>query len=161
MTNPVTLDEARAWLRARIDDGALCPCCTQMVKAYRRQINSRQARCLIAIYRAAGTDWCHIPTVEAKLGLGGSETGRLRHWGLITELQARRDDGGRAGWWRITDRGERYVQGKLRVPRYARIFNARCLELYGEPVGILDALGTEFNYTELMGTTTNHQGATA
>lgn len=31
-----TLDQARDWLRANVDEGAHCPLCTQHAKVYRR-----------------------------------------------------------------------------------------------------------------------------
>jgi hypothetical protein len=148
--NP-SLEEAKAWLRARLKVGAKCPCCGQNVRVWKRPINSRQARALIAIYRAAGTAWCHIPDIEAPLGLGGSETARLRYWGLLEEATEKREDGGRAGWWRVTPKGAMFVVGGRRVPKYAHIYNKECLWLSGDPVNITEALGTKFDYRELMG----------
>jgi hypothetical protein len=77
---------------------------------------------------------------------------KLRYWGLIEEEPVRRDDGGRAGWWQITDRGEQFVRGTLKVPKYALIFDGRLLRLdeTGGYVTITDALGKKFDWTELM-----------
>lgn len=58
----ITLAEAQQWLAERITGGARCPCCNQYSKVYRRQINSGMARSLIAMYRAGGLDWVHVPT---------------------------------------------------------------------------------------------------
>ena len=35
----MTLDEAKAWLRDQVDDGAHCPCCGQFAKVYKRRIH--------------------------------------------------------------------------------------------------------------------------
>jgi hypothetical protein len=43
------------------------------------------------------------------------------------------------------------VLNRSKVPKYARIYNNRCLGLdHSKQVSIIDVLGTKFNYTELM-----------
>lgn len=150
MNTDTPLGEARDWLRNRIDEGASCPCCQQYARVYRRKITSRQAHGFILVWRAAGIDWVHIPTVHPAFTGDGGKLSMLRYWGLLEEADDKRDDGGRAGWWRITSRGRLYLDDQLRVPKYARTYDGRCLSLVGEPVGIRDALGTRFRYDELM-----------
>lgn len=143
------LGEARSVLRGLVDDGARCPCCTQLAKVYARKINSGQAAGLIRFYRNVGAlRFAHLPT----LGLSslGGEFARLRFWGLVEEEPVFRSDGGRAGYWRVTVAGEAFVLGRLEVQKYARIYDGRCLGLTGPPVSIVDALGDRFSYTELM-----------
>lgn len=146
-TAQMSLRDAQDWLRDRVDDGAKCPCCTQYAKVYRRKINGAQARSLITIWRRYGTDWCHVPTV---IPTGSREESKLAHWNLMEELGEAREDGGRSGWWRITDVGAAYVLGEVSVPKYARIYDGRCLGFDGELQSIIDALGVKFNYRELM-----------
>lgn len=142
-----TLAEAKDWLRERVDHGAHCPCCTQHAKIYRRKLNSRMAWGLIRLYRATdGTEWGHLPTIAGD----GCEVGKLRYWGLVIEEAEARPDGGRSGWWQLTGNGRAFVKGRLAVPKYARIYDGRCLGLRGEPVTIRDCLGERFNYDELM-----------
>lgn len=144
------LGEARKWLRAEAAaGGAKCPCCTQFTKVYRRPLNSGMARSLIRMYRAAGTDWQHVPTTTS----GGSrEEGKLRYWRLVEEDRREREDGGRAGWWRVTNAGRAFVLGQFQVPKHAIIFDARCLRLDSTDglITIREALGKKFNYAELM-----------
>ena len=142
-----TLAEAREWLRDHREEGASCPCCGQLAKVYYRKLNARMARALITMWKERGTDWCHVPTV---VGDRGGDATKLVYWGLIEETTEKREDGGRAGWWRVTADGERFVKGQLMVPGYARVYNKRCLGVTGELVGIQDALGSKFNYDELM-----------
>lgn len=146
-----TLEEARHWLRERIDDGARCPCCTQYVKAYKRRVNASMARSLIIMYLHQPKDpegWMHLPTVLAPRS--GNEEPKMRRWGLIEELTEPREDGGRAGFWRITDRGRQFVRGEITIPRYVRIYDDRVLNYEGEMVSIRDALGAKFDYNLLM-----------
>jgi hypothetical protein len=114
---------------------------------YRRKLNSRMARAAIRIYRSHGIDgWVHLPSVAGD----GCEGGKLRYWGLLIEEPELREDGGRSGWWRLTSPGLQFVRREMRVPKYARIYDSRCLGLVGEPVDIVDCLGEKFDYRELM-----------
>lgn len=147
----MTITEAKAILRELADDGHACPVCTQHVKVYKRKVNSSMARDLIAIYRTYGTDFAYLPDVRKTTGSKGNrEESKLRYWGLIEEDNRRREDGGRAGFWRITPRGVDWVLGRSTIPKYARVFDARLLSHEGEQVSIRDALGTKFRYDELM-----------
>jgi len=147
VTTDVTLAEARAWLRERVDGGAHCPCCTQFAKVYRRRIHAAMARDLIIAYRRAGVDWFHV---RAVLGHDGGDFAKLAYWGLIREHPGERDDGSdRAGWWKITEAGVGFIHGAT-VPKHARIYDGRCLGLLGDPVTVQDCLGKRFNYAELM-----------
>ena len=144
-----TLEEAREWLREHVKDGAECPCCTQFAKVYRRKIYSRMARLLILAWREAETHWFYLPTT---LKDNSGDFAKLRYWGLVEEQDGEREDGSKhVGWWRITEKGEAYVKGELAVPKYARIYNGRCLGLVvDETADIRDALGKHFSYSDLM-----------
>lgn len=145
----MTLSAAQQWLLSRVKSGARCPCCNQYTKVYRRQINSGMARSLIAIYlHGPQGQWVHLPT---QVGARSREEGKLRYWGLVEEqVEVQRDDGGRAGYWRITDAGRAWVTGQSTVAKYAAVYNNMVLQRYGDQVTISEALGSRFNYTELM-----------
>lgn len=147
----MTLANARARLRELVDDGHRCPVCTQLAKVYPRVIYSTMARELIRCYRAAGTNWFHVPTI---IGHNGGDLLKTRYWGLMEEeTTVRRDDGGRAGYWRITSLGEAFILRQLKVPKRAHVYDGRRLRLDGPDVSIDDCLGKKFNYAELMGGT--------
>lgn len=144
-----TLDEARDWLREHADDGAKCPCCTQLAKVYRRKVTSGMAQALIIMWTTHRRDWFYLPDISRQWQ--GRDEANLRYFGLIEESHDRRPDGGRKGWWRVTRKGEEFVRGTGRVPKYARIYDGRCLGLdRSELVTIRDALGTKFDYDDLM-----------
>jgi len=147
----LTIAEAREQLEAVMyEEGGTCPCCTQFVKVYRRSIHASEARALILAESAHGGEWFHVPTFADCARLGGSWA-MLRRWGLIEENTAPRDDGGRAGYWRITAEGRAFVRGEIKVPKYAQIFDNVLLGHIGEPVSIDDALGSKFDRNELLG----------
>lgn len=145
-TDEMTLGDARDTLRDLVDQGHPCPCCTQFAKVYRRKINATMARALISLWRTSDHQFVHAPSLPGDT----HEMSQLVWWGLIAEEAARREDGGRAGWWRVTDLGERFVLCQARVPKYARIYDGRCLGVHGDLVSIRDCLGDRFDYGELM-----------
>jgi hypothetical protein len=143
-----TLAEAREWLRVRVDDGETCPCCEQFAKVYRRKLTAPVARVLIAMYRHNRDGWVYLPA----LGLSRGDEAKARYWDLIEGLDGERDDGSkRVGTWRLTGKGIAFVRNQIRVPKYARIYDGRCLNMDpAETVCITDVLGTRFNYADLM-----------
>lgn len=143
-----SLATARQWLRDRIEEGERCPCCSQFAKVYRRKIHATMARDLIMLYRKFQTaSWFHL---SEHVGHPG-DFAKLRYWNLVVEQPTLRPDGGRAGWWLITAAGAVWVGGSGTVPLYAHIYDGRLLRLSGPDVTIRDALGTRFDYAELMG----------
>lgn len=141
------LGTIRDWLRKHADKGTVCPACTQTVKVYRRKVNSGMARSLIAMYVIDAYGWIHLPS---QIGARSREEGKLAYWGLVEESPDPREDGGRAGWWRLTAAGRAFVQQQKAIPEYARVYNGRVLGFDGAMVSIVDALGTKFNYDDLM-----------
>lgn len=157
MTTPTddwTLGATRDWLRAHADHGTTCPCCTQFTKVYRRKMTSVSARTMITMYALYGHDWANVPALMRDrlpdIAHQGGYATLGQHWGLIEESPDERADGGRAGWWRLTDRGMWFVTERLMVPKYARLFDARCLGYAGDPVSIGDVLGDGFDLDDLM-----------
>jgi len=162
LTGKSTLAEAKAWLRVQAEAGARCPCCTQHTKIYKRNITSSMALFLLALVRESERDpaaWIHVPTCEfrasgpwAKKAAIRHDWGMLAYWKLIEQSDATPSSGAKtAGLWRTTQAGRDFAKERLKVPKYARVFDGRVLGLDGAHVGIQDALGTKFNYAELMG----------
>jgi hypothetical protein len=146
-----TLAEAKQRLRDHLDEGMRCPCCGQFAKKYRRKFNSGMARALINIYKRGGRsslEWVYIPNLSAK----SREEGKIAYWRLLQEATEPREDGGRAGWWRVTQLGEHFIIHGMRIPKIAFVYDARCLGFdRTEMVSIQDCLGDGFDLGELMG----------
>jgi hypothetical protein len=147
----ISLEEARTRLLVQIANGGVrCPCCQQFAKIYRRQINAGMAISLIRMFRRGGLEWMHIPTT---ISARSREEGKLAYWGLLEEATEPREDGGRAGYWRVTVKGAAFITRGLRVPKYAKIYDGQLLELEAdEMVNIRDCLGKKFELDELMRT---------
>lgn len=146
-----TLEYTRQWVSEESIEGVQCPACDQHAKVYRRKISSSIAEVLIAIHHVAqrtGEEFVHVPSLRVK---NGREVSKLTWWGFVEEAAAIRDDGGRAGFWRVTPEGEKWLKNLTTAPKYAVTYNGRLLEMTeDERVTILDALGSKFNYRELM-----------
>jgi len=141
-----SLADAQDWLWERIGQGAQCPCCTQFAKVYRRILHNGMARALIHMYlfRDENDTFRTTSHIITKNG----DTAKLRYWGLIT------DDGGvwKRGRWRVTRLGEDFVRGRTTVHSHVRIYDGKLLGVYGDRLTIKQALGTKFDYDELMAT---------
>ncbi len=134
-------------------DGATCPCCNQKVKLYPRQVYSAPARALINLYLFQG-GYHHIR--DLKVDLGGSDFSKLKYWGLIEhaprDIPILDDPKKRtSGYWAITDKGEDFVENKIRIPFYCYIYNDHKYNESEETKSIVEAIGDEFDYRELMG----------
>lgn len=150
-TDTWTLGQTREWQRQHAEDGRPCANCSQLVKVYHRPLNANMASALVFLWQAAGMDWCHIrTTLPDDKRFQHREEGKLRYWGLLEEETTRRADGGRAGWWRVTPEGARFVTGTCLVPKYAAIYDAKLQRLHGVKIGIHQALSTKFDYAALM-----------
>jgi hypothetical protein len=145
-----TLGEVRDWLRARVEKGTHCPACEQFAKVYKRQIYAGMVRALVLMYREGDFGrrlYVHVPSIDPARG---GDVAKLEFWGLIEEERGSRVDGGRAGYWRVTRRGEDWLQRKTTVPKYARIYDGRLLSLTGVAVTVDDALRDVFRLDDLM-----------
>lgn len=156
-----TLDDSRAWLASRINDGAACPCCAQFAKVYRRPLTGSMAYVLLLIERwtrtSMRTEWLHVPSYlseQSHVGVAvrGGDWAKLVHWGLIEERPVVRADGARhAGYYRITQLGLDFVNDRVLVPKYVFLYNRKKLDRTTDKMVSIDkALGKNFNYAELM-----------
>lgn len=137
--------DARRWLKSVYRKGADCPCCGQRVQLYRRSLNRAMVRALTDIYRAAGRDWVRIADIVGKR----ADEAKLVHWGLLEEQYGRREDGGRKGTWRVTEKGERFLRGEISVPRYVLLYNSKFRDFEGPDITVTKVL-SDFNLRELL-----------
>lgn len=157
--NGDNLEEARLWVQTNLRSGVTCPCCGQFCKVYRRKLNSTMARALILIYHwfqaHPQEKWLHVPDflvkVKADSTVAGGDVSKLRFWDLLEAQKGQRADGsGRVGFYRITDLGRKFIEGKAAVPRYAFTYNQLLLRMSDEMTTIEQALGDRFDYGVLM-----------
>jgi hypothetical protein len=168
-----SLAHARDWLRLHIDRGAVCPCCNQLVRTYRRKLNSEMARWLLWLTRtweqqdkarygstprfgfdrrfeegtATGV-WIDVKQSPVR----GGDYAKLLYWKLVEQKPKTDDkkDTKDSGLWRPTHKGLDFVYRRVQVPSHAYVYNSRVLKFESTLIGIEDALGAKFSYAELM-----------
>lgn len=146
--HPPVPAELLDWLVAHLDEGVSCPLCEQFAKVYRRKITAPMALGLIRWRQRTGFTENHVDLVRNET----HEFSQLAWWpGFIHEVPGRREDGGKAGRWVLGQEGHDFSLGLTKVPKYARIYDGHVLgHVDDEMVDIRDALGTKFNYDDLM-----------
>lgn len=155
-----TLEESKQHFSENIHQGVICPVCNRYAKIYKRQITSSMAYALILIYRYyinSGKDffqWIHLEDYFKTLKIPSKIRGdvpKLRFWGLVEKMNAQLEDGNRnSGYYRITDVGQKFVTGQLKVSKCAEIYNDKLLKFSSELTDIHQSLKNKFNYNELM-----------
>jgi len=151
-----SLGVARDDLRARLTSGEKfhCPVCDQHCKVYKRKLNSGMAAslCWIVTESNFGLGWAHLNKGAPKFMLqSGGQYGQLRHWGMIQRKTNDRDPAKvDSGLWGPTQLGIAFAQNKVTTPKYIYVYNDELLRMSDEQTNIVEALGTHFNYVELM-----------
>lgn len=144
----MTIGEARALLREHVEKGAKCPVCRRTAKINKQKCDSGMASTLLKMYRAgAADDFVKVPDLPGDTHKGS----QLAWWGLVEELKVKREDGGRAGWWKLTPFGARFAMREVSISKYAHVWDARVLKHSGPQQTIDDCLGDRFSWNELMG----------
>ena len=144
-----TLGDTRDWLRPKVlDGGETCPCCDQWAQVYRWSLYTTAVMLLTKFYRTvARLTFVHSKAMAHK---GQGDAARLRLWGLVEGEKERRPDGGKSGWWRVTDKGEAFLRGQQAIPKYVFVYKARALRFEGPAVTVWDSLGRTFDFDAMM-----------
>jgi hypothetical protein len=148
-----TLRQARAEMLEKARNGTRCPCCFRFVKIYKRKFNSGMAMTLIWMVRhhqKTGTEWIDIPTIAPRHVVNSRELGKLEHWGMVVRAGNHDPAKKHSGIWRCTVRGVQFGRNESTVPKYSFLLHNKIQGFSEEKTTIIDALGSKFNYQELM-----------
>lgn len=134
------------------DHGFYCTHCGSYNKRYHRSINSNMCITLLTLYKSGLRDYVHIEDLMRKSGHKRSgDFPYLVHWKFLEKKPGDREDGSnRNGFYKITGLGLMFVEKKLKAKQKALIFHNEFEGFEGEEIDIEQALGTKFNYSELM-----------
>jgi hypothetical protein len=128
-----------------------CPYCSQRVASYRRSIGSTMSRFLIWLEkhdRRSPGQWVDV----RKAPVRGGDYAKLALWGLIEQHPTDGvDNAGRSGLWRVTALGSSFANNFVTVEKYAIVFLGEPQRFEGPHVSIIDTLGAQFDYQELIG----------
>ncbi len=139
-------------LDTKAASGYYCSCCGQFVKEYSRKFNSNMAFALLFLYRNQHKGFIHLENEMIAAGHQRcGDASYLRHYGFITASdEPRLDKSKRNGLYRITGIGIMFCEGKLKAAAKFKIQNNTFKGFEGEEITIQQALGSKFNYQELM-----------
>jgi len=153
-----TLQRAKNDLKQgwKTPNGANCPCCGQLVKLYKRKITAMAVYELICLYKKSPTDshyyqYFHRGEFMPNVNHSGGDWARLKHWGLIEALENTNPEKKCSGYWCITHKGRDFVEGRIKLPKYIKVYNNKAQITDSELVTVQEALTHKFNYPELMG----------
>lgn len=141
--------DAKKYLRENYEEGCNCPVCDQIVKLYKRKLNSGMARTLVEMYRY-GDEFIHVKNRLREANLPNThDFTLLRHWKLI-EAPDEETKGQASGLWRITEKGREFCRGNVVVNKHVLIAVNRLQGFSEDKTTIQDSLGSKFNWEELM-----------
>lgn len=150
----MTIEDAKKDLRANWHKpkGVECPCCGQLVKLYKRKLNSGMAVTLIRIYQHHGINNVNVKEFLLKNGFKNNHDWTLlRHWKMIQEVPDDKDPEKKSsGVWHITETGLKFLSNEYTAPTHILIYNNKLQGFSSETLRIEDSLGYKFNYKELM-----------
>lgn len=151
-----TIAEAKEHLKENWEKGVDCPACGQHVQLYRYPLFATSAYALIELYKLTinnyPEEYFHVNKfAEAKAGkIRSPHFAELRFWGLVQAMDKKTKEKNSSGYWAITEKGKRFVERSLKVPKYIKIYNNKFVGHEGDEISITDALGNKFNYADLI-----------
>lgn len=148
---PDTLEYAKRAVREGMDKGITCPCCGQLAKVYKRGLNANMAMGLLWLVRAFLQEcrWYSIGESPTQVQVA-SEFAKLLHWGLIETAANENPSKKASGLYKPTVLGISFAKGWVAVQSHVILYDNNCLGFAGNQIMIQEALGTKFNYAELM-----------
>lgn len=130
----------------------ICPHCGHKSIEYLRKLNSNMAYTLLSLYRHKVFSFVHVEKFLKEHGYPRSgDFHKLVHWGFIEKKSGEKEDGNPDnGFYKITGRGIMFAESKATAKEIALIMDNEFKGFAGRDIDIKDALGTKFNYNELM-----------
>ena len=116
---------------------------------------------LIGLYKLQSKEtgsviWSTNMAVMQKMGIVAKslDYSILKHFGFIEDdcpdMGKGKPDKRKNGYWRITKRGEQFVKGDALSKSHVVLYNNVVRGFDGADINIEQALGSKFNYKELM-----------
>ena len=127
-----------------------CPCCNQKVKASRRRISKSMGIVLSLLggHRDKNGDkYVHVNRLlrRKKVVDNDRDWSRLKHWGFIEERMSTDGDG--RGFWRITDAGIDFLDGKTTAAKVKYTYNKGVVAI---PVSVNPEVAVMININQVM-----------
>jgi hypothetical protein len=150
-----TVAVAREWLHKNLFRGVFCPTCDRIAVFKNYPMKDSMARLLIEMYRHHGTQPVDVREfyLEGELVDRNNYVAKIAQRGLVAEIPVRRGDGGKAGWYRLTQDGVDWIFGRSETP--ATVLSYNYYSKNGQSKGtvsVTDVFDTSarWTYRELM-----------
>lgn len=128
--------------------GGVCPMCQSHVQVYKRKLNSAMAYALVLACNGS-YEWLPLMDLVPESAHSYRDHAKLVWWGLL-DVREDESDGRHHKLYRVTLKGRLFARNLITLPRYAVEYKGIVLEITGKQIGIVEALGNNFNYPELM-----------
>ncbi len=138
--------------KAEVGRGTQCPCCDKLVKVYRRKLHAEMSKFLILLvnkYRLYPR-WYGMRDLYPGNNKAASDGSFLLHWELIERSQKVNTAQAPVGHYRPTTKGMQFVYDLTRVPSHVHLLNNKVVGWSDKSINIIESLGKQFNYHELM-----------
>jgi len=101
---------------------------------------------MLGVSRSDPHGFIDIPKTAPKYVLRSNEVGKLAWWNLVE----RHPDKQHGGLWRMTQLGADFAMGSTALPARVVLYNNQCEGFEGDQITVSEALGSKFDYEELM-----------
>lgn len=121
-----TVSVAREWLKSVLGRGGFCPTCDRIAVYKNYPMKDSMARLLIEMYRHHGMSSVDVREfyLDGELVDRNNYVSKIAQRGLVVEdLTKYRKDGGKGGWYKLTDAGVEWIFNRSLTPATVRSFN--------------------------------------
>lgn len=157
----ITIKAAKAYFLSTLEkgDSCHCPTCGRYAQVYMRGITKTVAKQLAALYQKQRSIGDYVHVRDLVMGASGSgDFSKALYFGLIEEKPNTSEKQKTSGYWRLTAKGKLFIQGHIRIPRRAAVYNGDVLFFTPETVSFKDCYGEGFDYQKLMSERAYEQG---
>ena len=115
-----------------------CPHCGTKMQTHKHSMSKYLVGALLRVFALGSMN----PVRLCKAGLSGNEMSnfqKLKYWGLV-DSHITQENNHRRGWWRVTEKGRRFLHGEETVPRWVRTFRNKTVESGGDMIGPRDII---------------------
>lgn len=141
--------------------GANCPVCDRYLRVYKRAFNANMAMFLKSLVinsvmeaSGGGDGYIHY----SKCNYTGRDYTCLQYWGLAETMKDEEGKKKMSGYWKPTSSAFKFIKGETKVSKYVFTLNGDVLSFAEEKVSFEDALGTPFNYKDMMDSVSSGEG---
>jgi len=128
--------------------GVLCPICNQTVKITRKRLTAQVAASVIWIYKNL-SDWVSMKNFPVAIW-SPSTVPTAAIWGFVEERYNVDPNFKKRGYWRVTDKGVKFVLGEIKVKEFALYFQGESAGYGGRSMNVTEVIGDSYDLDLLM-----------